>query len=160
MRDTTFSPDMGRLSDPEILVVRTWRKMVFSHGACLSIGEEFDFESRTEVPHAVGEFLAALAQGVRHRLTIGHPGCLHVTADEHQMLALIAACQNGNTILLQSHLSWLVRPCRQKPVAEAAHALALTLHMHGLAFQARTPRAQTGRPSLALVHERSRASLH
>lgn len=159
MCDPAFGPDMG-LSHPELLTVRTWRKMVFSRGACPSIGAEFGTDGRDDVADAIGHFLTALGQGSRHRLTIGHPGCLQVTADEHQMLALIAACQSGNDILLQSHLSWLVRPCQRKSVEEAARGLADTLDMLGFIFPTRQAGSEGARPRLALVHERARASLH
>jgi hypothetical protein len=97
----------------ERTLVFAWRMLVMGRGGCARLHEELETIAGDLAPElllALGAFLMALGNASRRKLSVGHPGCRHRTADELAMLALIAAAQVGDEARLAAHLRWMARP--------------------------------------------------
>jgi hypothetical protein len=77
-------------------------------------------------------FLKALGISSRRRLRIAAPGSLAITADERQVLTLLAAAQAGTPALLEAHLRWIARPDKRDILEIATSALATALSVNEL----------------------------
>jgi hypothetical protein len=86
-------------------------------------------------------FLEALAYASRRQIVLGHPGYLGLTADERQVLTLIAAAQNGRPALFDAHLTWLAKADRRQTLVIGAGALASALSANDLRLMAPDPQA-------------------
>ncbi len=119
----------------EHLLVWSWRRIGSGHGECPLLVDQFIDacgEDGPEVFVTFGIFLKALAFAGRRRLTIGPPGCLLVTADERQVLTLLAAAQSETPALLEANLRWLARPDQRHVLQIATGALATALKVNDL----------------------------
>jgi len=149
----TTQPQLHVLSFPEHLLVWTWRKLVSGRGGCPLVGREYAaFDGGEEMLVALAAFLRALGQGSRRALSVGPPGCLGMTADERQMLALLAAGQCEDETLIAAHLDWLVRPESRDGVAAAVRCLARTLTANDLDLPRPAIAAMSAAPMLAVVN--------
>jgi hypothetical protein len=68
----------------------------------------------------------------RRPLTIGTPGSLAVTADERQVLTLVAAAQADRPALFEAQLQWIARREQREVLRIAAKALAAALAANDL----------------------------
>jgi hypothetical protein len=119
----------------EHLLVWSWRRIVAGRAECPLLAREFADacgEDGAEVFATFCTFLRALGFASRRRLAIGEPGSLAVTADERQMLTLVAAAQAAAPALLEAHLRWLTEPDRRHVLQIAAGALANALAANDL----------------------------
>jgi hypothetical protein len=89
-------------------------------------------EDGPEVLFTFCTFLQALGFASRRHIVIGTPGSRVVTADERQVLTLIAAAQTQTSALFEAHLRWLTRPQQRHVLQIATSALAAALHANHL----------------------------
>jgi hypothetical protein len=130
MEEVDDPREVEEISYAEYLLVRSWRRFVLGHGPCPLLAGAFGGPGRGEdILHTLAVFLQALGAGSRHPLSVGHPGCIELTADEAQMLAMLAAMQARHAALFDAHLCWLVRPECRKAVTVAARILARLLSL-------------------------------
>ncbi len=132
----------------EHLLVWSWRRMAIAKGHCIGhcafIDREFGDacgEDACEVFATFVAFLEALAYASRRQIVLGHPGYLGLTADERQVLTLIAAAQNGRPALFDAHLTWLAKADRRQTLVIGAGALASALSANDLRLMAPDPQA-------------------
>jgi hypothetical protein len=130
------------LSYGEHLLVWSWRRIITGRGDCPLIAREFlqlCGEDAAEVLATFYTFLQALACAGRRRLQVGYPGCSALTADERQMLVLIAVAQRHDAARLQAHLQIIARAALRPALAIAARALGTALNEHDLRLPLPTP---------------------
>jgi hypothetical protein len=134
--ERTFGIDDGLgLGHAEHLVVWAWRRMVAGHGDCPVLMREFAAacgENGPEVLATLAVFLQILARASRRRLVVGPPVCLALTADERQVLTLLAAAQAGHCAAFDAHLGWLARRETRPALSIGARALANAFADHEL----------------------------
>ncbi|HEY4077009.1 MAG TPA: hypothetical protein VGM26_08760 [Rhizomicrobium sp.] len=121
------------------LLVWTWRKFVSGHADCPLLAREyFSFagERADELLTAFAAFLQTLGHGSRRILAVGHPHCAGITPDEGQILRLIAAAQSDDTVLLTTHLRWLVKSEHQPATQRAVNHLVANLSACGVMLPA------------------------
>jgi len=119
----------------EHLLISAWRRIASGRNTCPLLIREFSEacgEDGLEALATFVTFLNALAYASRRRLSVGLPGGMALTADERQVLTLIAAAQNDRPALFQAHLSWLARGDARPTLAIGARALAAALNAHAL----------------------------
>lgn len=118
----------------EHLLVWALRRMVKGKDYGPLVGQEFADtcgEDGREVLATLHAFLLALIHTCRRELSIGHPGCPSLTADERQVLQLVAAAQNGKEAQFDAQLRWLATDDDRPALAMTARALAFALgHNH------------------------------
>ncbi len=68
----------------------------------------------------------------RRQFLIGAPGCAAITADERQVLTLLAAAQGDGPALLDAHMRWIAIPEKRRILEIATGALARALAFHEL----------------------------
>ncbi|MEI9985338.1 MAG: hypothetical protein WDN69_20380 [Aliidongia sp.] len=136
MMDANFEAEPARgFGYGEHLLVWSWRRIAAGRGGCPLIAREFAEicgEDAAEVVATLDTFLRALAFAGRRAFVFGPPGSLTVTADERQILELIAAAQAGRPALFEAHLQWLARPDRRPVLQITAGALATALKVNDL----------------------------
>ncbi|HEX4272129.1 MAG TPA: hypothetical protein VHZ32_12110, partial [Rhizomicrobium sp.] len=121
-------------------------------GPCPLLAGAFGKAGRGEdILHTLAIFLHVLGKGSRHPLSVGHPGCIGLTADEAQMLALLAAVQARHKALFAAHLCWLVRPECQDAVTIAARVLARLLSLARIRLPPPAPMAAPNSSALCRV---------
>lgn len=119
----------------EHLLVWSWRRIATGRSGCPLMLDQFADvcgEDGPEVFVTFCTFLKALAVASRRQFSIGAPGCTTVTADERQVLTLLAAAQAGTPALLEAHLRWIAIPERRLILQIATGALARALMAHAL----------------------------
>ncbi len=119
----------------EHLLVWSWRRIAAGRAQCPLTAREFADacgEDAGEVFLTFCTFLKALAFASRRQLTIGTPGCMAVTADERQVLTLLAAAQADVPALFEAHLRWLAKSEQRHILKIAAGALATALKVNDL----------------------------
>jgi hypothetical protein len=129
------SPQALNFGYAEHLLVWSWRRMATGRGHCQFIDREFGEacgENAREVFATFVTFLEALAYASRRQMVLGHPGYLGLTADERQVLTLLAALQNRRLALFDAHLAWLSKPDRRQTLSIGAGALAAALSANDL----------------------------
>jgi hypothetical protein len=117
----------------EHLLIWTWRRLATGRAECPAIARAFGEacgEDGADVLATVLAFLQILAQGRRRRLLIGYPTALSLTADERQVLILLAAAQHGEAELLEAHVRWLAGGNHREALKIAARAVARALGAH------------------------------
>ena len=127
--------DMRGFGYGEHLLVWSWRRIAAGRADCRLMAREFGDacgEDAAEVFATFCTFLKALGFACRRRLAIGEPGAPAVTADERQVLTLIAAAQAATPALMEAHLRWLTEPDRRHVLQIAAGALANALKANEL----------------------------
>lgn len=140
------------ISYAEYLLVRSWRRFVLGGGPCPLLAGAFrDARHGEEILHTLAIFLHVLGKGSRHPLNVGHPGAIGLTADEAQMLALLAAAQARHKSLFAAHLCWLVRPDCQDAVTIAARVLTRLLSLARIRLPAPAPMMAPASAALCLV---------
>lgn len=110
------------LGHAEQLLVWSWRRVATGHAYCSLTRDGFAAtcgEDGPEVFVTFCTFLQALAVASRRQFLIGAPGLAVLTADERQVLTLLAAAQADDPALLEAHLCWLAIP-EKRPVLEIA----------------------------------------
>ncbi|TXI18509.1 MAG: hypothetical protein E6Q65_06050 [Ottowia sp.] len=136
----TLKPEPEAGHDPcTQLLVRSWRLIMVRGVECPLVTHEFrcacGLDGR-EVLRAFCAFLCALAFSQRRRLWVNPPGEPRLTADETDMLRLIAAAQNGCAPLLDAQLSGLARQPLRAGLEHSVRGLGALLQ----ARQMRLPR--------------------
>lgn len=124
---TDHTPEFG---PGEHLLVWALRRMVKGKDYGPLVGREFADtcgEDGREVLATLHTFLLALIHTCRRELSIGHPGCPSLTADERQVLMLVAAAQNGREAQFDAQLRWLAADDDRPTLAMTARALATAL---------------------------------
>lgn len=119
----------------EHLLVWAWRRLAIGRGDCPLLVREFDAacgEDGPEVLATLAFFLQVLARASRRRLAIGPPCCLALTADERQVLTLLAAAQTDHSAVFEAHLRWLATRDARPALAIGARALATAFGVHEL----------------------------
>ena len=106
---------LGRNDNP--VVARTFED------ACSPVAEE----SR----NAFIVFVRELQRLGRRRVRLAPPGCLTLTRDEHLILAVFSAAQEGAHDRLEAHLTWLMGGAPRPPLAAAAAVVAQALEFNG-----------------------------
>lgn len=135
----------------EQMLVWSWRRIATGHACCPLTMDAFAAACGEEGPDVYVTFctfLQALAVASRRQFLIGAPGCAAVTADERQVLTLLAAAQADAPALLDAHLCWIAIP-EKRPVLEIATcalARALCLSDLNLAMPAHPAPAACERP--------------
>jgi len=122
----------------EHLLVWAWRRLADGRRDCPVLAREFTEafgEDAAEVLATLAVFLQVLGRGSRRRLVVGPPGCLALTADERQVLNLVAAAQNGHDIAVEANLDWLARREAHPALGMGARALASAFALHGLSLE-------------------------
>jgi hypothetical protein len=160
---TTECRDMDELRDGPCeggpagrILIEAMRRIAAGQEGCRLIAREFAavFPGEgLEVLATLRAFLQAVAWVSRRKLRVGLPGSRLLMPDEKLLLALIAAAQNGDRALLESHLCWLTRPDnRAVAVSIAACALAAACREHGHWVELPPPAAPAGgRPCLTVL---------
>ncbi len=126
----------------EHLLVWSWRRIASGRACCPVMMGEFEAAFGEDGPDAFVTFctfLKALALAGRRQFVIGAPGCLVVTADERQVLTLLAAAQAGAPPLLEAHLRWIAIPEKRHILEIATAALARALSTNALQVALPTP---------------------
>jgi len=133
---------MGRMASDargcgysEHLLVWSWRRIVTGRIHCPVMAQEFAEacgNAGSKVFAALCTFLRALAAASRRHLAFSAPNPFDVTADERQVLTLLAAAQAEDHALVQAHLRWLARPEQRHELQIAAYTLATTLRANNL----------------------------
>ena len=157
--DAILSPEYGSadLSYGERLLIWALRRLVMRPDVCRVVIREFTGvcgEDGGEVLATMRVFIGALGYLPRRRISIAHPGSCALTADERQILALIAAAQEGEPARLEALLCWFARLDGRDQLALAAGALARAFDANGLRLCAALPPPQprpATRPQLRLV---------
>lgn len=119
----------------EHLLVWSWRRIAMGRSCCSLMMEQFADacgEDGPEVFVTFCTFLKALAVASRRQFVIGTPGCLAVTADERQVLTLLAAAQAETPALLEAHLRWIAIPEKRHVLEIGTGALARALALNQL----------------------------
>jgi hypothetical protein len=136
------------------LMVWTWRKFVAGHADCPVLAREYRYfagDTAPELLTAFGAFLQALGYGSRRMLAIGRPHCVGLTADEQQMLRLMAAAQNGEDARLRAHLCWLVGAAHETATLGALRLLVDRLVDCGVKLPQASYAPPPPRPMLEVV---------
>lgn len=138
-RDTTLPADPPSPADPsglaeaEQLLVRSWRRIATGRLWCpqtlRDFGDAFGGDAGPALS-ALWSFMKALDGGTRRVLAIGAPGSPKITADERQMLTVIAAAQADESGLVEANLCWLSRPGPRDALRRAVATLAVVLARH------------------------------
>ncbi len=113
----------------EHLLVWSWPRLATGR-CCPLMMDEFSAACGEDGPEVFATFcifLKALGVAGRRKFAIGAPGCLAVTADERQVLTLLAAAQARAPALLEAHLRWIAIPERRHILEIATGALARAL---------------------------------
>lgn len=134
----------------EHLLVWSWRRLATGR-CCPLMVDEFTAacgEDGPEVFVTFCIFLKALAVASRKQFAIGAPGCLAITADERQVLTLLAAAQAESPALLEAHLRWIAAPEKRHvlQIATGGLARALAENELGIALPALDMPSQCDRP--------------
>jgi hypothetical protein len=119
----------------EHLLVWSWRRIVAGRVQCPVMAQEFADACGSdagEVFLTLCTFLKTLAFASRRQLAFRAPDPFGVTADERQILTLLAAAQSEDHTLFQAHLRWLTPPERRGELQIAAHALATAFKANNL----------------------------
>ncbi len=119
----------------EHLLVWSWRRIVSGRIHCPVMAQEFADacgKAGGEVFRALCSFLEVLAFASRRRLLFCAPDPFGVTADERQVLTLLAAAQTEEHALFEAHMRWLTQPKRRRELQAAAQALASVLKANNL----------------------------
>ncbi|MDE1149759.1 MAG: hypothetical protein PW843_24680 [Azospirillaceae bacterium] len=132
---TAKSDHVPEFGPGEHLLVWALRRMVQGKDYGPLVGREFADtcgEDGREVLATLHTFLLALIHTCRRELAIGHPGCPSLTADERQVLMLVAAAQNGKEAQFDAQLRWLALENDRPTLAMTARALAGALRVNSL----------------------------
>jgi hypothetical protein len=116
------------------LLISALRRIALGHGCSVLTRRDFAIAfpgDANEVFATFCAFLQALAHAGRRKLRAGRPGAPRATPDETALLALIAAAQAGDEVLVDAHLCWLARADARPSVAIMTRALATALAAHG-----------------------------
>jgi hypothetical protein len=119
----------------EHLLVWSWRRIVTGRLRCPVMAQEFADACGSdagEVFLTLCCFLKALAFASRRQLVIRAPDPFGITADERQVLTLLAAAQSEDHALFDAHLRWLAPRERRHELQIAAHALARAFRANNL----------------------------
>jgi hypothetical protein len=119
----------------EHLLIWSWRRIAMGRTDCPLILDQFTdacCEDGPEVFVTFCVFLKALAVTSRRQFVIGTPGCTAVTADERQVLTLLAAAQSQAPARLEAHLRWIAIPEKRHILEIATGALARALSVNNL----------------------------
>ncbi|HEY1506933.1 MAG TPA: hypothetical protein VGF92_21710 [Stellaceae bacterium] len=130
----TPAAKLNGLTEPQCLIVRTFRKILLGNRNCPALVRDFALAygaDAVEVYMTFRTLLAALAYAGRRPLSAGHPGCAWLTDDERQLLNLIAAAQAEDGDLFEANLRWLARADLRASLAMTANAFAQALRAHG-----------------------------
>ena len=122
---------------PEHLLIWSWRRIALGRSCCPVMMDEFAAacgEDGPEVFVTFCTFLKALAVSSRRQFIIGTPGCATVTADERQVLTLLAAAQAQSPALLEAHLRWIAILEKRHVLEIATRALARALAFNELSL--------------------------
>ncbi len=122
----------------EHLLVWGWRRLADGRRDCPVLAREFTEafgEDAAEVLATLAVFLRVLGRGSRKRLVVGPACCLALTADERQVLNLVAAALNGHEAAFEANLVWLVRSEFHPALGVGARALASAFALHGLSLE-------------------------
>jgi hypothetical protein len=127
--------DMQGFGYGEHLLVWAWRRIATGQSPCPVMAQAFRHacgEDGPEVFLTLCTFLKALGFASRRHLMMGKPGCPEITADERQVLTLIAAAQAATPALFEAHLRWMTRPPQRHVLKIAAGALGTALKVNQL----------------------------
>jgi hypothetical protein len=141
----------------ERLPVWSWRRIVTGRVNCPVMAREFADacgDDAGDVFLTLCAFLKALAFASRRQLVIRAPDPFGVTADERQVLTLLAAAQSEDRSLFQAYLRWLAPPERRRELQIAAHALTDAFKMNNLPSRCRRRPRPTAVSGLARSLER------
>lgn len=119
----------------EHLLIWCWRRIARGHTGCPLVMDELAGacgEDGPEVFVTLCTFLKALALASRRQLTMGTSGSPIITADERQILTLLAAAQADTPALLEAHLRWISFPEKRHILEIATGALARALWVNNL----------------------------
>jgi hypothetical protein len=119
----------------EHLLVWAWRRIATGRASCPVMMDEFAAACGDDGPEVFVTFctfLKALAVASRRQFVIGAPGCAAVTADERQVLTLLAAAQAQSPALLEAHLRWIAIAEKRHVLEIATGALARALAFNQL----------------------------
>ncbi|MBS0220773.1 MAG: hypothetical protein JSR91_08525 [Proteobacteria bacterium] len=129
------APDIGRSGYSEHLLVWSWRRIVEGRIRCPVMAHEFADACGQDGPRAflaLCTFLRALGAASRRQLTLCASNPFDITADERQILTLLAAAQADDHVLFQAHLRWLARPQQRQELQVTAQALAALFKANNL----------------------------
>lgn len=134
-QSTRAVPDAGRPGYSEHLLIWSWRRIVGGRIHCPVMAREFGDvcgNAGDRVFVTLCTFLRALGAASRRHLAFSAPNPFDVTADERQVLTLLAAAQADDHALVQAHLRWLARPQQRQELQRATYTLATTLRASNL----------------------------
>ena len=127
--------EVQNFTPAEYLLVWSWRRVAMGRTCCPVMTDAFAASCGEDGPDVFVTFctfLKALAVASRRQFLIGAPGCAAITADERQVLTLLAAAQADCPSLLDAHLSWIALPDKRHILEIATNALARALSFHDL----------------------------
>lgn len=127
--------EVQNFSPAEYLLVWSWRRVAIGRSCCPLMMDAFAAacgEDGPDVFVTFCTFLKALAVASRRQFVIGAPGCDAITADERQVLTLLAAAQADCEGLLDAHMAWIAIPEKRRILEIATGALARALSFHDL----------------------------
>jgi hypothetical protein len=127
--------DLSAIGEGGRLLIEAVRRAGVGREACRLTLQEFAATfpgDGLEVLATFRVFLQAVGYASRRKMRVGTPGTAFLLPDEKLLLALIAAAQGGDNLLLDAYVCWLTRADRRMAVVTiAARALATALGAHG-----------------------------
>ncbi len=127
---------LSELSRGERLLVRTLRRLARGWDLCAGLTREFadtcGKEQAAEVIGTLRLFLGTVGCTARRRVTVAPPGWSELTADERQILSLIAAAQEADEPRLAALVCWFARLEVQPLLSHASRELAMAFASHEL----------------------------
>jgi hypothetical protein len=135
--------DFASLARPEQLVVWSVRAIALGHADCPGLSRMFGLSLGHGAEDALLGFMVVvrtLGWCGRRRLRLHAPGCMHVSDDEHELLALFAAAQaslvNGDEDDLRNRLAALAEPGAHEALTLSLQAAAGALEVGGYRLDA------------------------
>jgi hypothetical protein len=135
LSDTEDAYGFAALARGEQLIVWSLRAIALGHAECPALRRTFEVALGSSAEEAFAAlFLAVrtLGWGATRKLRLHTPGCACVSADEREVVALLALAQEGvDEASLRRRVAALVSPPLHETFIDNLQAVASALEVHG-----------------------------